>query len=165
MTTPSDVLRAMFSHHIWATGKLIHHLAGLPRERLDGAIPGTYGSILETLTHLIDADERYLLRLRGDPLPPYEDRGARALETLQIELEDRRRRWDGVLDRLERGDLAASIAGQQDYPAVEDAEILLLLQAVHHGNDHRTQICSTLGALEEEVPDLDGWAYWVEAGV
>ena len=28
------------------------------------------------------------------------------------------------------------------------------------GNDHRTQICSTLGALELELPEIDGWDYW-----
>jgi uncharacterized damage-inducible protein DinB len=39
---------------------------------------------------------------------------------------------------------------------------MLLIQAIHHGNDHRTQICSTLGALGEEVPELDGWRFWVE---
>ena len=162
MTTPPDVLRAVFAHHLWATERLIDHLGGLSRDRLDGAIPGTYGSILSTLTHLIDADERYLIRL-SDPSPlSYEDGGARSLEALRSDLREHARRWDEALDLLERGELRARIQGREDYPAVDDAEGLLLLQAVHHGNDHRTQISSTLGALGEEVPDLDGWTYWAE---
>lgn len=76
---------------------------------------------------------------------------------------EHRRRWGEVLDRLERGELRARIRGRGDYPDTPDAEGLLLLQAIHHGNDHRTQICSTLGALGEPVPDLDGWEYWATA--
>jgi len=50
--------------------------------------------------------------------------------------------------------------GKEGYPNTDPAESLLSIQAIHHGNDHRTQICSTLGALGEEVPELDGWSYW-----
>lgn len=157
---PPHVLRELFAHHLWATGSLIGHLEGLPRDRLDEAVPGTYGSMLATLTHLVDADTRYLMRLDDPSPPPYEDRGGMPLEQLKGELSEHRRRWDEALDRLEAGSLSASIMGREDYPDTHDAEGLLLLQAIHHGNDHRTQICSTLGALGEEVPELDGWSYW-----
>ena len=144
MTTPDDVLRSMFEHHLWATERLIEHLTKVPSERLDEAVPGTYGSMIATLTHLIDADTRYLQRL----------------ETLRAEMPEHRRRWGEMLDRLERGELHAAVVGKQDYPDTDPAETMLLIQAIHHGNDHRTQICSTLGALGLEVPELDGWSYW-----
>ena len=160
MTTPNDVLRSMFDHHLWATESLIEHLEALPSERLDEAVPGTYGSMIATLTHLVDADRRYLRRLEEPDLPPAEDRSGVALATLREELATHRRDWDVALERLERGELSAVIHTKDDYPDTEDAETLLLIQTVHHGNDHRTQICSTLGALGEEVPDLDGWTFW-----
>ena len=69
MTSSADVLRSMFEHHLWATETLIDHLDRLPAEQLDASVPGTYGSMIDTLTHMIDADTRYLLRLR-DPTPP-----------------------------------------------------------------------------------------------
>jgi|SRR3990170_3329047 len=162
MTTPNDMVRAMFAHHLWATEALIDHLEGLPRERLDQAVPGTYGSIVATLTHLIDADSRYLLRIE-DPSPPpprAADREGIPLETLRAEVAEHRRKWDEALDRLERGELSARIRAHPDYPDTDDAEGMLLLQAIHHGNDHRTQICSTLGVLGEQVPELDGWEFW-----
>ena len=162
MTGPNDIVRAMFAHHLWATEKLVDHLEGLPRQRLDDAVPGTYGSILSILTHLVDADGRYLLRLTTTSPPPYEDGGSRPLAALRAELGDHEERWKGFLDLLDSGTLRASITGREDYPDTHDAEGLLLIQAIHHGNDHRTQICSTLGALGEDVPDLDGWAYWAE---
>jgi uncharacterized damage-inducible protein DinB len=162
MTTPDDVLRSMFEHHLWATGKLIDHLESLPRERLDEAVPGTYGSTLATLIHLIDADTRYLQRLESPTLPTREDRLDVPLATLRDELGEHRARWHDMLERLARGELNAAVRGKAGYPDTEDAETMLLVQAVHHGNDHRTQICSTLGALGLDVPELDGWTYWVE---
>jgi uncharacterized damage-inducible protein DinB len=50
--------------------------------------------------------------------------------------------------------------GHDDYLDTSPAESMLLIQAIHHGNDHRTQICSTLGALDLELPELDGWDFW-----
>ena len=162
MTRPDDVVRAMFDHHLWATERLIDHLAALPAERLDGSVPGTYGSMIDTLTHLIDADGRYLLRLREPTPPPNVDRTGIPLAVLKEEIAEHRRRWDLALDELERGELSAVIRNHHGgYPDTDAAEAMLLIQAIHHGNDHRTQICSTLGALGEDVPELDGWEYWV----
>ncbi|HEU4356066.1 MAG TPA: DinB family protein [Actinomycetota bacterium] len=160
MTRPSDIVRSLFAHHLWATEALIDHLSGLPPERLDQAIPGTYGSMVATLTHLVDADGRYLVRFEDPSPPPAEDRAGVPLATLRSEVAEHRGRWGRILDLLERGELAASVRAKPDYPDTDDAEGLLLLQAIQHGNDHRTQICSTLGALGEPVPDLDGWEYW-----
>ena len=69
-------------------------------------------------------------------------------------------RWTETLDRLDAGALETQIVGKSDYPDTPHAEGMLLIQALHHGDDHRAQICSTLGALGLEVPDLDGWSYW-----
>jgi uncharacterized damage-inducible protein DinB len=117
--------------------------------------------MIVTLTHLVDADARYLRRLRDPSPPPYDARQGVPLSELRAQLDGNRARWDEALDELEAGALHASVRDHQDgYPDTDPAEGLLLVQAVHHGNDHRTQICSTLGALGEEVPELDGWAFW-----
>lgn len=162
MGSPADVLRAMFDHHVWATRALMDRLEALPEAELDAEIPGTYGGMLTTLTHLVDADDRYLLRLERPEPPPYQERGAVPLEELRRELDEHVRRWARVLEDLEAGALRAQIARSEDYPDVQRAESLLLAQAIHHGDDHRTQICSTLGALGLEVPDLDVWTFWAE---
>lgn len=160
MTSSSGVLRSMFEHHLWATEVLIDHLDRLPAEQLDASVPGTYGSMIDTLTHLIDADARYLLRLR-DPTPALaEDRVGIALAQLGSEMPEHRRGWDEALTDLEAETLHASILGREDYPDTDPAESMLLIQAIHHGNDHRTQICSTLGALELPLPEIDGWDFW-----
>ena len=162
MTSSSDVLRASFAYHTWATRSLLDAIERLAPEDLDARIDGTYGSIAATLTHLVDADARYQLRMR-DPSPPSaEDRAAPlSITELRELVEEQERRWNDLLDELERGGLDASIVTRAvDYPDIEHAETLLFLQALHHGNDHRTQVCSTLGALGLDVPDIDVWEYW-----
>ena len=162
MTTSAEVLRDMFEHHLWATEMLIDHLESFPRGRLDEAVPGTYGSMLETLTHLLEADDRYLIRLR-DPDPVRKpDRGTVPLVQLRDEVREHRERWGEALDDLDAGTLSAAVLHATDYPDTDPAESMLLIQAIHHGNDHRTQICSTLGALELPLPEIDGWDFWAD---
>lgn len=55
-----DPLSEAFQHHTWATELLIRHLQGLPEEALTASAPGVYGEVLATLSHLLDADGRYL---------------------------------------------------------------------------------------------------------
>lgn len=161
MTTASEVLRDGFARHIWATVVLIDHLEELGRTDLDASIPGTYGTISLTLGHLVDADDRYLQRLDGGQIPPYVDHGTQPLALLRERVQQHEARWTTMLDRLDAGDLVAPVGGQaHDYPEFAHGESLLLLQALHHGDDHRAQVCSTLGALGLDVPELDVWSFW-----
>ena len=42
---------------------------------------------------------------------------------------------------------------------------VILAQLVHHGNEHRTQITTILGANGIEPPPLSAWAYGRAVGV
>ena len=161
MTSSSDVLRSMFEHHLWATEVLIDHLDRLPAEQLDASVPGTYGSMIDTLTHMIDADTRYLLRLR-DPTPPLAVDRVGIRSAAPIGDAGAPRSVGRGAGRPGGGELHAAILGRDDYPDTDPAESMLLIQAIHHGNDHRTQICSTLGALELPLPEIDGWDFWAD---
>jgi uncharacterized damage-inducible protein DinB len=155
-----SLLDEAFAHHVWATTRLIDALEKLDPVHLDARIDGTYGSTMQTLTHLVDADERYLQRLVTPTLASIGNGDIRPLADLRAEIQEHGDRWANMLDALDRGDLHAAVVGKSDYPDTDPAETMLLVQAIQHGNDHRTQICSTLGALGLDVPDLDGWEYW-----
>src|SRR5262245_66028710 len=103
MTTPSEVLRALFEYHFWATETLIDHLDRLPSGKLDASVPGTYGSMIDTLTHMIDADSRYLLRLRNPSPPLADDRVGVPLHQLRPETPHHRRKREQALAELESG--------------------------------------------------------------
>jgi len=108
----------------------------------------------------VDADERYLQRLVTPTLASIGNGDTRPLAGLRAEIQEHADRWASMLDAVDRSDLHAAVVGKSDYPDTDPAETMLLVQAIQHGNDHRTQICSTLGALGLDVPDLDGWEYW-----
>jgi uncharacterized damage-inducible protein DinB len=61
-----SLLEDAFEHHVWATMRLIDTCLTLSAEQVETAVPGTYGSILETMRHLVGADSWYLFDITGD---------------------------------------------------------------------------------------------------
>src|SRR5687768_545812 len=58
-------LHDLAGHNAWATAQVLAFCRGLDGPTLDATVPGTYGTIIETLRHLIDAEASYLFRLTG----------------------------------------------------------------------------------------------------
>jgi uncharacterized damage-inducible protein DinB len=63
-------------------------------------------------------------------------------------------------------DLLATGVDQDAVIVERDAEWIVhspvgvrLAQVVHHGTDHRSQVCTALTSLGAEPPDIDVWAY------
>jgi uncharacterized damage-inducible protein DinB len=162
-STAAAVLQGLLGHHAWATSQLLHHCRSQGPELLEATVPGTYGTVLAILVHLLAAEQRYLELLTGElPADPLREGARPGLDELQARAEALAERWRRLLPRLHQ--LSLTLPARAPYPELQRAELLLLIQALHHGNDHRTQICTILGALDLEVPDLDGWAYWLAQG-
>ncbi len=153
----TDPLREMFNYHYWATFTLIDHLANLPAERLNDTVPGTAGSIHDTLTHLVRAERLYLALMNDQPRPVHEDRTF-TLDELREQFSAQTKRWEEILDHVDDYDPTLQRADQGE--VVPHVRNLLITQTIHHGNDHRTHICTILGATGQEVPDIDEWSYW-----
>lgn len=152
-------LQEMFHYHAWSTLTLMDYCSGLAAETLSTSVPGTFGPIMDTFIHLVAADQRYLQRLTDKPLRTiiYEDNPV-SLPELRQAFEAQMQLWESVLERVDQLDVTLPARG--DWPETAHAQNLLLLQAIHHGNDHRTHICSALSILGLEPPDIDGWSYW-----
>ena len=69
---PPSLLADAFRHHIWATIRLLDTCAALDEAQLATGVPGTYGSIIDTLRHLVDGDVFYLNVLRGGEPEPFD---------------------------------------------------------------------------------------------
>ncbi len=52
-------------HNSWATAQVLEFCRGLDGPPLNTKVPGTYGTIIETLRHTIDSEMSYLFRLIG----------------------------------------------------------------------------------------------------
>ena len=156
-----DPLDALFRHHAWATLRLIDHCAALPADQLQATVAGTYGTIEATLVHLVAADQRYLEDMDGQvPGIRVSEHEDRSLAEVRAAAELQAARWMALVRRAPELDVVRP-AYDED-PDSEHAEDLLFLQAIHHGNDHRTHVCTILGAHGLRAPDLSGWTYWHE---
>jgi uncharacterized damage-inducible protein DinB len=142
-------------HNTWATGALLEFCATLDAARLDANATGTYGTLYGTLQHLVGAEQWYAELLTGEIL------GRRI------------RRTDAPhsLDELAKVSAATGarllLVATSDDPARvivtneprRSTAGVVLAQVVHHGNEHRTQATTILGANGIEPPALSAWAY------
>ena len=83
---PSPILTDAFRHHVWATIRVLDACAGLDAAQLTTTVPGTYGSILDTLRHIVGGDVFYLDVLRGGEPEPF-DEGSSDIPTLRAVIE------------------------------------------------------------------------------
>ena len=59
------LLEDAFEHHVWATLRLIDTCLTLSPSELERAVPGTYGTILDTQRHVVGSSQRSASRSRG----------------------------------------------------------------------------------------------------
>ncbi len=148
-------------HNTWATVTLLEFCAKLGPERLDAAASGTYGNLYGTLQHLVGGEQWYLMLLTGSVLG-----GAR------VRRDDRRHSLDELsavaratgaraLEVVATGDAARRIQMGDEWSTVG----VILAQLIHHGNEHRAQATTILGANGIEPPSVSAWGYGRAAGI
>jgi uncharacterized damage-inducible protein DinB len=144
-----------FAHHVWATLRLIDTCQALTPEQLSTGVPGTYGSILDTLGHLVGADRWYLVTLTGGWVEGVDDDGM-DLAQLRDAMALHAPAWSSVLDGDPDPD-AILVRRRDDGSEIHAPVGVRLAQALHHGTDHRSQVCTALTALGVKPPDIDVW--------
>lgn len=146
-----------FAHHMWATLQVMDVCARLDPDQLEVTAPGTYGTILDTLRHIVGADSSYLFALTGGKVQPIDEE--------QMDLAELRRTTEGFADEyrsLLTTDLDPDlvVVRHRDDGSETHAPLgIRLAQVVHHGTDHRSQICTVLTTLGIEPPMIDVWDY------
>lgn len=152
-----SLLADPFSHHVWATLRLLDTCIALSPEQLGAGVPGTYGSILENMRHLVGADASYLLVLSGGRVPEIEE-GRMDLPELRAVMERNGPAWSALL--AQDLDPDAVVVRRRDDGSESHAPMgIRLAQVVHHGTDHRSQVCTALTLLGAEPPAIDAWDF------
>lgn len=151
------VLHDAFDHHVWATVRVIDVCLALRSEQLETTVPGTYGSILDTLRHLVGADASYLWVLSDGRRPEIEEAGM-GLAELRTAMEESAPEWTAVLDRdLDPDEIV--VRHRDDGTHSHAPRSVRLAQVLHHGTDHRSQVCTALTTLGVEPPAIDVWDF------
>ena len=153
----SSLLTDAFAHHAWATQQVMDACEALSSEQLATTVPGTYGSILDTLRHIVGADSWYLFRLSAERYPTIEEEGM-ALAALRTVMDRNSAAWPGVLEADPDPDEFIEVRND-DGTVYRAAKGIRLAQVLHHGTDHRSQICTALTSLGIEPPEIGVWEY------
>lgn len=155
-----NLLADFYRQNEWANLRLLDACRGLSDEQLDATVPGTYGSIRETLMHF-GSDWDYIDALGGTyEGPRFDHRGPFVgFDVLEAAF---RATADGLIERAE------AVSRDGSYRVVDgedscDAEVVLV-QALNHATDHRSQVCVVLSSLGIEPPGLDGWNWGHHTG-
>src|SRR5260221_499548 len=60
---PTDSLTTLFRHHLWANLRLLERCTALTPEQWNATVPGAYGSLHDTLQHIVTAEQSYFSRI------------------------------------------------------------------------------------------------------
>jgi uncharacterized damage-inducible protein DinB len=155
---PADTLTTLFRHNLWANLRLLEQCAGLSAEQLDATIHGSFGSIRDTLEHIVTSEQSYFSRIStGQPRRHAE--GAPPLTMAEM-LESARTTGLGLIEWAPK--VQADDTLQLDWEGTprDVPKAIILTQVINHATEHRAQVMAIMTQLGIEPPDLQGWAYF-----
>jgi uncharacterized damage-inducible protein DinB len=158
-----SLLADAFGYHVWATLRLIDACLALSPEQLTIAVPGTYGSILDTFRHVVGGDTWYLFTINGDRSLLIEEDDM-DLPGLRAAMESNGAAWSQLLRQDLDPDAVLKEVDEDDGYEKHAPIGIRLAQALHHGTDHRSQVCTALTTLGVEPPAIDAWDFGLEDG-
>ena len=149
-------LSDFFKYNLWANLRLLDACAHLSDAQLDATTKGTFGSVRETLMHLFASEEGYVGSFTGTtPTPPLKELTAfPGFDELRRRAE---RSGKELLTITEQRDLSQIL--HLDGGTYDAQAIIVVIQAINHAIDHRSQIATLLSQQGIEPPELDAWAY------
>jgi uncharacterized damage-inducible protein DinB len=158
----SPLLADAFGHHVWATIRVLDACAGLDDAQLATTVPGTYGSIIDTLRHIVGGDVFYLDVLRGGEPEPFAKEGS-DIPMLRAVM--------AAHDAVWQDQIAGDLEPTTDVVEYEDSGYethaplgIRLAQALYHGTDHRSQVCTALTTLGIQPPAIEVWDFALRDG-
>lgn len=154
----SESLSELFRYNVWATESLFDACESLSIEQLDATAVGAFGTIRDTLVHLVGAQERFAAALAEDEQAntsrermPYT-----GLADLRVAARASGERLVEIAENMTDG---ATVPINDRGTEYTMPVWVLLLQSLVHGLEHRTQVAAILTQLGVDPPGMDGWTY------
>jgi uncharacterized damage-inducible protein DinB len=156
-------LAEMLRYNKWANLVLFEACRTLTDAQLDSQALGASGSVRVLLTHIACGQQTFVLRTKGRQHEGELNRASSwpGFDTLLDVITQSSDQLIAISEGLGTDrDVDLSYLGKVHRFPVS----FLLVHAVAHGVEHRTEIKLTLAQLGLETPDLDGWPYSAAAG-
>jgi uncharacterized damage-inducible protein DinB len=163
MANPTDSMTAEFLYYNrWANLQLIDACLALTPDQLASTAPGTYGSIYQTLAHIVQAETRYYWRLSGIHLvPPFSWDDNPSLAEIRPFAEQVSSALISAAEGMESTDTFQREWKEPEWEgkSYRYKSVSMLILAVNHGVEHRTNVTTIMAQQGIETPGLDGWEY------
>ena len=155
-----DTLTTLFSHNLWANLRLLERCADLTSEQLDATISGTFGTIRDTLGHIVTSEQSYFSRIStGQRYDRPED--APPLSTAEL-LESASITGSGFIEWASKVQADDTVQIDWEGTPRDVPKAIIFTQVINHATEHRAQITAIMTQLGIEPPDLQGWSYFEE---
>jgi len=156
----SNTLRNLFEHNLWANLRLFDRCTLLNTAQLATADPAAFGTIQATLAHIVSAEQSYVWRLQGQPATWHRvDTQALSIAQLRPLVAESGAQ---LIDLAAIGDTLAPVERKDEQGKISLIPApFILTQAIHHGNEHRTNITTILATLGIRDSALSGWDFWL----
>ncbi|MFN2387485.1 MAG: DinB family protein [Thermoanaerobaculia bacterium] len=153
----SEEIRSLYDYNRWANRRILGAAAGLPPARFLEDRSSSFGSLRDTLVHILGAEWVWLRRWDGESPPAYPDAGDfPTVEALTSRWKELERGQSSFFDRLSDGALDRVVAytnaaGERwRYPLRQ-----MLQHVVNHSTYHRGQAVTLLRQLGRTPPGTD----------
>jgi uncharacterized damage-inducible protein DinB len=156
---PNDTLTTLMSHHLWANLQLFNQCLDLTADQLAAKIPGSFGSIYETLEHITTSEQSYYSRISTGQRLPDRPEGEPPM-TIEAMIESLRETGAGLIAWVPKIQPDDKVTVDWEGTPRDVPKTMLFVQVINHATEHREQIKAILTELGIEPVDLQGWEYF-----
>jgi uncharacterized damage-inducible protein DinB len=156
-------LQTLYEYDSWANRKLLYVVSQLTPEQFTQSVAGAYGSVRNTMVHILSAEWGWLDRCggaeRGERLKPIDYPTVESLKRLWIRVEEHLREF---LSRLKDGDLDRVV--EYDFGQGPKMSTLgeLMQHAAIHAVHHRGQVALLLRSIGVVPGNFDILFFYAE---
>ncbi|HTX79734.1 MAG TPA: DinB family protein [Longilinea sp.] len=152
-----STLVELIFYNNWANQQVLQACQNLSEDQLATKNPGAYGTIRDTLEHIIRSEAGYVKLLTGSrPQPPFDWKNRPGIEDMMAYSAQV---GDALLDAVEHVQPTDPIEQEIDGKQRRYQAKAVFIQIIDHGIEHRTNITTILNQGLQTPPDVDGWGY------
>lgn len=155
-------LSIMFNYNYWANRKILAAAQGLSTKQYMNDARLGFGSIHETLVHILAAERLWRRRMLDGETPTrvLDVNDLRSLDELRMKWEEEEGLMRAGLDRLPEHALGQMVAYKTTKGvAYEGIRWQVLAHVINHGTQHRTEVALALTTFGHSPGDIDFIVY------
>jgi uncharacterized damage-inducible protein DinB len=141
----------------WANQQVLQACQNLSEDQLATMIPGAYGTIRDTLQHIIQGEAFYVGLLTGNrPQPPFQWEARPGLAEMRDYATQVGNALVDAINHIRPTDL---VHEEEQGNKFHYQALAVFIQIINHGVEHRTNITTILNQGQSSPPAVDGWGY------